>query len=213
MRVLVGPRTDLGNEGTEVQAARALAGPDGAVVSLRQIGVGDLSRPLTQAEVALLREALSGAETAILVGYVCKGVDLLDAHAVSVEDARERPAQVVAVTDHANLTWRSPLAGCNDDRIGPRFPSLTGVYEPQVVVERVKAVGGIIVKPGVVAGVGDDGDPNGYEARTSVLHGHAAASSELVPVVIVAAHMGLHVAAAVVTKGGSQEQEMGCGRS
>jgi hypothetical protein len=75
------------------------------------------------------------------------------------------------------------------------------------------AVDGIILRPGVVAGVGDDRHLNAYEVRTAGIHGHVAASSELVPVVIVAAHMGLHVAAAVVTKGGSQEEETDCGRS
>jgi hypothetical protein len=213
MRVLVGPRTDLLGDTAEVEVARSLAGPDEGIVSLRELGVGNLARPLTQAEVALLREALSSAEGTTLVGYVCKGVGLGDARAMEAEDAERTQAQVVAVTDHANLTWRSPLAGPNDERVGPRFPSMDGVYEPGVVTERAAAVGGIILRPGVVAGVGDDRHLNAYEAGTVGTLGHAAASSELVPVVIVAAHMGLRVAAAVVAKGGSQEEETDRGRS
>ena len=92
MRVLAGPRIDLDQDGTEARVARALAGLDGAVVSLGQVGVNNLSRPLTQAEVALLREALlaegtlaGGSQLAAeigragapaVVGYVCKGVAL-----------------------------------------------------------------------------------------------------------------------------------------
>jgi purine nucleoside phosphorylase len=104
----------------------------------------------------------------------------------------------MAVTDHANLTWRSPLTGPNDDAVGPRFPSMTGVYAVEPIQERLRAVGGIIVIPGVVAGVGDDGRLNAYEAEIARGCGHQVASSELVQVVIVAAHMGMRVAAAVL---------------
>ena len=213
MRVLVGPRIDLLGDTKEVEVARAVAGSDDGVVSLREVGVGNLSRLLTQAEVALLREALSEGERTTKVGYVCKGIGLGGAQNTRAGDTDREQVQVVAVIDHAHLTWRSPLVGPNDERIGPRFPSMDGVYEPEVVTERVAAVGGIILRQGVVAGVGDDRRLNAYETSTVDIHGHVAASSELVPVVIVAAHMGLHVAAAVVTKGGSQEEETDCGRS
>ena len=172
MRVLVGPRTDLLGDTTEVAVARALAGSDDGVVSLREVGVGDLSGLLTQTEVALVREALSGTEGKTLVGYVCNGICLRGTGTIGATDEEGGQAQVVAVTDHANLTWRSPLVGPNDDRIGPRFPSLEGVYEPEVARERVVAVGGIILRPGVVAGVGDDRHLSTYEARTVGIHGH-----------------------------------------
>ena len=108
--------------------------------------------------------------------------------------------RLVAVTDHANLTWRSPLTGPNDDRLGPSFPSMIGVYVPEVVSDRVPAGEGMIVVPGVVAGVLDDDRPSGFEAEAAGMLGCAALSSELVPVVIVAAHLGLRVAAAVATE-------------
>ena len=40
---------------------------------------------------------------------------------------------------------------------------------------------------------------NAYESETARVGDHSAVSSELVPVAIVAAHMGLHIAAAVIT--------------
>ena len=62
-----------------------------------------------------------------VVGYVCVGRP-----AAAREGARAAGAgAVIAVTDHANLTWRSPLTGPNDDSVGPRFPSMTGVYAPE----------------------------------------------------------------------------------
>ena len=36
----------------------------------------------------------------------------------------------MAITDHINLTGRTPLLGPNADEIGPRFPDLTDVYAP-----------------------------------------------------------------------------------
>ena len=205
MKVLVGPRAGADDQVVS-GAARALAGPGGSVVFLRDAGVRNLSRPLSQAEVALLRQVLrerpeagggedgDGAE--VLIGYVCKGV-LAGRLAAS--------AEVVGVTDHANLTWRSPLTGPNDDSAGPRFPSMTAVYVSEPVVSRVSAAKGMIVRPGTVAGVSDDSHLNAFEAEMTEAQGFSAVSSELVPVVIVAAHMGLRVPAAVVVTGCSTE--------
>ncbi len=113
------------------------------------------------------------------------------------------------MTDHADLTWRSPLTGPNDDLLGPRFPSMTGIYTPEVVMERLRAgedapgpcVGGegIIVVPGVVAGVVDDCRLSDHEATMAAIAGCTGASSELAPVAVIAAHLGLQVAAAVLT--------------
>ncbi|MBN1631868.1 MAG: hypothetical protein JW990_19090 [Thermoleophilia bacterium] len=195
MRVLVGPRTDVGGAGSfdDVELGRALAadvalalaGPGGEVVSLRQSGVGHLSRQLSVAEVALSRAALRAhpCEEAV-VGYVCLGV----------------APGLVAVSDHVNLTWRSPLTGPNDDAIGPRFPSMTGIYAPETVVDRLAAKG-IIVVSAVVAGVSDDRHLSAFEAEMVGAEAYQAASSELVPVAIVAAHMGLRLAAVVVPTG------------
>ena len=42
------------------------------------------------------------------------------------------PGDLVAIRDHINMTGRNPLAGENDDRLGPRFPDLSEVYNQQV---------------------------------------------------------------------------------
>lgn len=39
-----------------------------------------------------------------------------------------RIGQPVLISDHINLTGRSPLLGPNDDRFGPRFPDMGDVY-------------------------------------------------------------------------------------
>jgi hypothetical protein len=205
MRVLVGPRIDLEREEVAAAAARALAGPEGIVLSLRHVGVNNFARPWTAAEVASLREAMrgdeaSGNERAEVVGYVCRGTCV-----GSEGGAPGRSAVGVLVADHANLTWRSPLTGPNDDSAGPRFPSMTGIYAPDIAADRLGAAEGmIVVVSGVVAGVRDDGALSAFEAGVVASQGYVAASSELVPAVIVAAHMGLRVAA-VVMAGSRQE--------
>ncbi len=233
MRVLVSPRAELRLGGLAVEVAQRLAGPGGTVVSLGEAGVGDLSRRLSEAELVLLREAILGERPEQWVaagrpgegvaGYVCSGYPT-----ESLNSTRAAGA-VIAVTDHAGLTWRSPLVGPNDDRLGPRFPSMTEVYDPEVVMRRlarrVDALGegvlgdaspgggttredrlgkgvpseGMIIVPGIVAGVFDDGRLSDHEKEMTDLVGCVGVSVELAPVVIVMAHLGLRVAAAVLT--------------
>lgn len=191
MRVFVGPRVDPGLGGAVMEAARSLAGPGGHVISLRDVGVRNLRRRLSPAEVALLRQAFGRDDP--VIGYVCQG-------SATGAPAAEAPlvAVAVAVTDHADLTWRSPLAGPNDDTVGPRFPSLAVVYAPELAVGRLGGREGMIVRSGVVAGVSDDAALLSFEATVMAEQGWTAASAELVAPVIVAAHIGLRVAALVM---------------
>ena len=209
MKVLVGPRVDLGSDVVAAELAERLAGPGGTVLSLPVVGVGNLGRRLSAAEVYLLRKAMLGVDPdrradakrepqgggRDVIGYLCRGAR------VGSSDASVEGARLVAVADHANLTWRSPLMGPNDDNLGPRFPCMTGVYAPETVKDRAHTGKGMIVVAGVVAGVLDDARPAAFEAEMAGAQGCAAVSSELVPVVIVAAHLGLRVAAAVLTEG------------
>lgn len=190
MKVLIGPRVDLAADPGTAAVCGRLAGEDGQVVSLADLGVNNLHRQLSPAEVEAIRVQLRQVRRteAGVVGYVCRGVSTLLEHAGRV-----------VVTDHANLTWRSPLVGPNDERDGPRFPSLDRAYAPEVALERVGGSDGMIVVHGVVAGVQDDRAMSEYETDTVRRHGWAAASSELVAPVIIAAHMGLRVAAVVIT--------------
>lgn len=211
MRVLVAPRAGSAEGDLPSAVARSLAGPGGEVIFLGRLGVRNLARPLTAAELTVLRAALAGAGP--VVGYVCRGAQRTEvtggkppsAAAVSGEEAasachgQQAPQpHLVAVTDHADLAGRSPLTGPNDDLLGPRFPSLAGVYAPEVVLDRVGGTDGMIVRQGVVAGVEDDQALLPFEAQTMAKLGWQAASSELVTPVIVAAHLGLRVAALVV---------------
>jgi len=106
------------------------------------------------------------------------------------------------VEDHINLTWCSPLTGPNDDEWGPRFPSMSSVYftgRPAGLLLEGPLSSDMMIRRGVVAGVFDDVRPSRFESQAARGQECVALSSELVPVIIAAAHMGLQVAAVAVT--------------
>ena len=39
---------------------------------------------------------------------------------------------LMLLSDHLNLTGRSPLMGPNDDALGPRFPDLVDAWSPRL---------------------------------------------------------------------------------
>ena len=119
---------------------------------------------------------------------------------------------LVAVGDHANLTWRSPLWGPDDEALGPRFPVTAGLYRPDVVLaalgegpapsgeagRRAGASGSGRSQTQVVAGIGAHGRLTEFVRGVMATQGWTVWSAELVPVALVAAHLGLGVAAVVV---------------
>jgi purine-nucleoside phosphorylase len=71
-----------------------------------------------------MSDVVFAVRTAILSG--CETVMLTNAAGGIDEDMK--PGDLVLIRDHLNLTGRNPLAGDNDDRLGPRFPDMTEVY-------------------------------------------------------------------------------------
>jgi hypothetical protein len=194
MRVLAGPRLDPAIDPLSAAICRRLAGEGGSVISLADLGLRNPYRPVSRAEVQALRGALRGHGG--VIGYVCRGARFGTS---SRPGAPEAGAGLVAVSDHVNLTWRSPLVGPNDEAAGPRFPSLSGLYATEKALALGDEQDGMIVVPGVVAGVPDDRALSGYAVDMAGRLGWLAASSELVAPVIIAAHMGIRVAAVVMT--------------
>jgi purine-nucleoside phosphorylase len=61
----------------------------------------------------------------------------------------------MVISDHLNLTGRTPLLGPNADELGPRFPDLTDVWAP-TLRERLRAAAvaeGVALAEGVYAGL------------------------------------------------------------
>lgn len=194
------------------------------------MGVKNLRRRLSAAEVHSLRKALLGLGPGqdlaprdpedTVVGYVCVGrvasgraprAEASGRGGGGLDETGSAPGiAVIAVADHVNLTWESPLTGPNDDRLGPRFPVAAGLYVPEVVTEAAAATGAGVattpaaaatppaVKTGIVAGVWDERGLSPFEAGVVADGGFSAVSGELASVAVVAAHLGYRVAAAVL---------------
>jgi purine-nucleoside phosphorylase len=59
------------------------------------------------------------------------------------------------ITDHLNLTGRSPLMGANDDALGSRFPDLTHTWSARLndLMRRAAAEESVTLAEGVYAGL------------------------------------------------------------
>lgn len=65
------------------------------------------------------------------------------------------PGTLMVMSDHLNLTGRTPLLGANADDLGPRFPDMTDVWSPRLR-ERLHAAAraeGVPFEEGVYAGL------------------------------------------------------------
>jgi purine-nucleoside phosphorylase len=65
------------------------------------------------------------------------------------------PGTLMVMTDHINLTGRSPLIGPNADALGPRFPDMTDAWSPRLR-SRLQAAGaaeGVELREGVYVGL------------------------------------------------------------
>jgi purine-nucleoside phosphorylase len=108
-----------------------------------------------------------------------------------------QPGDLMIVTDHVNLTGRTPLMGPNDDRLGPRFPDMTAAYDPGLR-EALSSAGhelGIALREGVYAWLTGPSYETPAEIRMLQTLGVSAVGMSTVPEVIALRHMGVRTAA------------------
>ncbi|MGC9219894.1 MAG: purine-nucleoside phosphorylase [Solirubrobacteraceae bacterium] len=107
------------------------------------------------------------------------------------------PGRLMAVTDHINLTGANVLAGPNDERIGPRFPSMGAAYDPEFLAQlrATAAQLGIPLAEGVYTGWLGPSFETAAEIRAVRILGGDAVGMSTVHETIVARHCGLRVAA------------------
>jgi purine-nucleoside phosphorylase len=124
---------------------------------------------------------------------------LLKSSAVGGLNTQFETGDLVAVTDHINFTGASPLMGPNLDTFGPRFPDMSRVYDPELVVlAREKALElGILLQQGVYAGVLGPNLETPAETRFLKMIGAEVVGMSTVSEVIVGVHCGLKILAIV----------------
>lgn len=103
---------------------------------------------------------------------------------------------LMILRDHINLMGVNPLMGDNDDRLGPRFPDMSHVYDEELretIAENMRVLG-MGVKNGVYAGLSGPSYETPAEIKMLAVLGADAVGMSTVPEAIVARHMGVKVA-------------------
>jgi purine-nucleoside phosphorylase len=93
-------------------------------------------------------------EPVLLMGRLGAKVILLTNAAGGV-NAAWPAGTLMLISDHLNLTGRSPLIGVNEDELGPRFPDFTDAWSPRLraLLRQAAAEQGIDLKEGIYAGL------------------------------------------------------------
>ncbi len=106
------------------------------------------------------------------------------------------PGDLVAITDHINMSGRNPLVGPNMAELGPRFPDMTQAYDPELIELMRKVAGNhhVDMKVGVYCSVLGPTYETPAEIRMIRAIGGDLVGMSTVPEVIAANHLGLKVA-------------------
>ena len=102
---------------------------------------------------------------------------------------------IVILDDHINLMGANPLAGPNDERLGPRFPDMSRPYDRALLeaAEAAARTAGVRAHRGVYAGVLGPNLETRAEYRYLRAIGADCVGMSTVPEVIVAVHAGMRV--------------------
>jgi purine-nucleoside phosphorylase len=106
------------------------------------------------------------------------------------------PGEIVAISDHINLTSASPLSGPNDERLGPRFVDMTDAYDPALRALAVATAPAAIGRPlreAIYAGMAGPAYETPAEVRLLRSLGAGLVGMSTVHEVITARHAGLEV--------------------
>jgi purine-nucleoside phosphorylase len=131
--------------------------------------------------VRVLRQL--GAET-LIVSNACGGMR-----------ADWQAGNLMVIADHINLLGDSPLIGPNDDRLGPRFPDCSALYDAGLgaLAHRVAAEQGTVLREGVYVAVAGPNLETRAEYRMLRTLGADVVGMSTVPEVLVATHGGMKV--------------------
>ena len=102
---------------------------------------------------------------------------------------------LMAITDHLNLSGFNPLVGKNIEALGPRFPDMSHAYDPTAleVLRGAAKADGVNLREGVYVSLSGPSYETPAEIRMLRTLGGDAVGMSTVPEVIVASHMGVKV--------------------
>lgn len=105
------------------------------------------------------------------------------------------PGDLMLISDHINLMGTNPLIGRNDDKLGPRFPSMTEGYSLKLrdIAKTAAANSQINLQEGVYAALTGPSYETPAEIRFLRIIGADAVGMSTVPEVIAANHCGMEV--------------------
>jgi purine-nucleoside phosphorylase len=131
----------------------------------------------------------------LLARLGCRAVVLTNA--AGGLDPAWSPGDLMLVTDHLNLTGRSPLVGPNESALGPRFPDLTEAYDREIseLGRDAARESGVVLREGVYAGLLGPTYETPAEIRMLRTLGADAVGMSTVLEVIALRHMGVRAAA------------------
>ena len=121
---------------------------------------------------------------------------LIITNAAGGVDPTMQPGEIVAISDHINLTGTSPLTGPNDERLGPRFVDMTDAYDPQLRALAAAAATPALGRPlreAIYAGMAGPAYETPAEVRLLRTLGAGLVGMSTVHEVITARHAGLSV--------------------
>lgn len=130
--------------------------------------------------------------------YACLGVKaLVLSNASGALNPLFKVGDIMAVTDHLNLTGRSPLRGPHDERLGPRFVDMGEAYDPALIKKLTQAARRVKLKlrKGVYVGIAGPAYETPAEIRMYRKLGGDAIGMSTVSEITAARHQGLRCAA------------------
>jgi purine-nucleoside phosphorylase len=111
-------------------------------------------------------------------------------------DPALKVGEIVAISDHLNLTGHSPLTGTNDERFGPRFVDMTDTYAPELrtlAAEAARSAGQGTLREAIYAGMAGPQYETPAEVRMLRMLGAGLVGMSTVLEVIAARHAGLKI--------------------
>lgn len=111
--------------------------------------------------------------------------------------AEMKPADLVLIRDHLNLMGTNPLVGKNIDELGPRFPDMTHLYDPELrgIVRKTADGMKIKLREGVYVGLHGPSYETPAEIKMYTRLGGDVVGMSTVPEAIALHHMGKKVVA------------------